>query len=51
MAYEAIRRKSEAGRCLLCQDAPCSVPARRGWQSMKLSAPSGLKMKPEPQGN
>mgnify|MGYP000380441173 CR=1 FL=1 len=21
MAYEAIRRKSEAGRCLLCQDA------------------------------
>ena len=30
MAYEAIKRKSEAGRCLLCLDAPCSGACPKG---------------------
>lgn len=30
MAYESIKRKSEAGRCLLCQDAPCSSCCPKG---------------------
>lgn len=30
MAYESIKRKSEAGRCLLCQDAPCSNCCPKG---------------------
>ena len=30
MAYEQIKRKSETGRCLLCQDAPCSSCCPKG---------------------
>ncbi len=30
MAYERIKRKSEAGRCLLCQGSPCSDACIKG---------------------
>lgn len=30
MAYEEIRIKSETGRCLLCQDAPCNKACEKG---------------------
>ncbi len=30
MAYERIKRKSEAGRCLLCQGTPCSAVCPKG---------------------
>lgn len=30
MAYEKIKRKSEAGRCLLCQGTPCSDACSKG---------------------
>ena len=51
MAYERIKIKSEAGRCLLCENAPCGSHCPDGFavadmiRSLRFENPAGAAEK------